>query len=70
MKLVKKLSDYQTLWDSAGSYYVCSTSPYTPEIMVFAANAEGDVQSYEDLYVSYDMTVPHEDHMKIFLVNR
>ena len=57
---------HQELWQIDGDFYIVSLSPYTPEYMIFASNELGDVVSWRELWVDYDMNQTHADVIKDF----
>lgn len=56
----------QSLWQNGNNFYVCSTALYLEEVMVFAADAEGYVTDYMDLYVDFTDVNNHDFHMALF----
>jgi hypothetical protein len=66
MEFIKELNNRQGLWKHKENYYIISGSLDGTEVMIFAADAEGDVVSWQDLYVSYVLDKGNLWHAKQF----
>ena len=70
MKYISTLNgdSRQTIWAAeGGKCYMCSTieKPWGLETMVFESNAEGNVEVWDHLYLSFELS-SHSEHMQRF----
>lgn len=57
----------QSVWQVDNNYYVVSTSIDSSELMIFKADNQGKIISWQDLYVDYNDVRCHHYHLEKFL---
>ena len=66
MRKIREINNRQSFWSIGQDYVIVSTDINNTEVMIFQANAEGEIVEWNEQYVSFANLSDHGYHMTQF----